>query len=101
MIHVFKLGGDWKTKDGTDYTIRAINHEESPKFIGNGWYSSLEDAKAIPHEPDTAKLDNEGGEPMSEYEAELRENIKALGGRAGGRSKIETLEKQLKELEAK
>lgn len=101
MINVFKLGGDWKSKDGTEYTVKTINSHERLKFIGKGWYASLDDAKAIPHEPQANKLDNDGDEPMSDYEAELRDKIKSLGGRAGGRSKIETLEKQLAELQAK
>lgn len=36
-----------------------------------------------------------------EYERDVRLKIKALGGKPAGRSSIETLEKQLKELEAK
>ena len=38
-------------------------------------------------------------ETGSDYETELREKIKALGGKPAGRAKIDTLEAQLAELE--
>lgn len=38
-------------------------------------------------------------EETADYERELRDKIKALGGKAGGRSSIERLEEQLTELE--
>lgn len=39
--------------------------------------------------------------PMGDYERELRDKIKSLGGKVGGRASIETIEKKLAELEAK
>jgi hypothetical protein len=38
-------------------------------------------------------------EPMTEYERELRDKIKALGGKVGGRASLKTIESKLKELE--
>lgn len=38
--------------------------------------------------------------PMGDYERELRDKIKALGGKVGGRASIATIEKKLAELEA-
>lgn len=90
MKNVFKQGGDWKDNQGRDYTVKSVSNKEFGSFISNGWYSNLEDCFA---------LEAEYEEVGSDYEAELRAKIKALGGKAGGRSSIATLEKQLKELE--
>ncbi|MEL7287155.1 MAG: hypothetical protein AAGJ57_06640 [Pseudomonadota bacterium] len=89
MKHVYKSGGDRVSPRGDNYTIKVVNNDDFYDYLANGWFASLEDAISI-----------EGVlEEGSDYEAELREKIKALGGKAGGRSSIETLEKQLKELE--
>lgn len=90
MNHVFKLGGAWKAKDGTAYTIKAVQHHEVNEYLNDGWYISLADAMAI--------VPNDAPEEDSDYEAGLREEIKCLGGKPGGRSSIATLEKQLAEL---
>lgn len=83
-MFVYKHGGDWE-KDGIKYTIDYINPLFLNEYLLNGWVSSFDDLK-----------DASG----DDYESELREKIKALGGKAGGRSSIATLEKQLKELQS-
>lgn len=93
MIHVFKKEGAWKTKNGSSYTVKHINESLKSDYIDDGWFLNLDDALAIESE-----IVQESG---SDYEAELRAKIKDLGGKAGGRSSIETLENQLAELEAK
>jgi hypothetical protein len=85
MLHVFKKGGAWKTRQGEEYTIKAVQAHEFHDYLADGWFSCLEDCFALVSE--------------DEYEKELRDQIKALGGKAAGRSSIETLEKQLEELQ--
>lgn len=92
MIHVFKAGGDWATKDGTNYTVKAIESKLKAEYLADGWVSSLEEVKA---EVEGAGVD--GGD----YEREIREKLKSYGINPGGRAKIETMEKQLAEAEAK
>lgn len=93
MKHVYKLGGERVSACGKNYTIKAVNNDEFYDHLANGWFASLDDADCI--EAEFEVIQEEG----SDHEAELRAKIKALGGKAGGRSSIETLEKQLKELE--
>ncbi len=92
MKHVYKLGGERKTKDGTAYTIEAVNDDKFYLYLANGWVSDIGDLNCIEAEYEVIS------ETGSDHEADLREQIKALGGKAGGRSSIETLEKQLEEL---
>ena len=58
-------------------------------MLDSGWFTQLDDCFALEAEFEVVK------ESGSEHEAELRKEIKALGGTAGGRSSIKTLEKQL------
>lgn len=46
MIHVFKLGGKWKSSCGVDYTCKAIRENEKSLHLSDGWCLSLSDAKA-------------------------------------------------------
>jgi hypothetical protein len=92
MIHVFKAGGDWSTADGTTYTIKSIKEDNKSDYLSNGWVSSLSEVKA---EVEITGVD--GGD----YEREIREKLKSHGINPGGRAKIETMEKQLAEAEAK
>ena len=81
--HVFKVSDDGEfSGDGFRYDCKCVSKQKALELIELGWSYSLE----VPEEG-------------SNYETELREKIKALGGKAGGRSSIATLEKQLKELE--
>lgn len=82
-MFVYKQGGDWE-KDGIKYTIDYINPSFLNEYLFDGWVSSFDELK-----------DASG----DDYESELREKIKALNGKPGGRSSIATLEKQLKELQ--
>ena len=41
MINVFKAGGNYKTKDGTAYSVKTINECDRPKFIIDGWVLEL------------------------------------------------------------
>lgn len=109
MKHIFKPDGAWKDKDGFEYSVKSVDYRDIEGFISNGWFKSLEDAKAIQHEPIKPVLpepkhteDNQDdlGVDGGAYERELRDKISALGGTAGGRSSIATLEKKLAELEA-
>ena len=92
MIHVFKAGGDWATEDGTGYTVKAIENNLQAEYLADGWVSSLDEVKA---EVDGAGVD--GGD----YEREIREKLKSHGINPGGRAKVETMENQLAEAEAK
>ena len=91
MKHLYKAGGDWKTLEGVAYTIKAFNDLDADKAITDGWKRSLEDIKT---EVKGSGVD--GGD----YERQLRDRIKQLGGKAAPRSSVERLEEQLKELEA-
>jgi len=51
MIHVYKLGGDWVTKDGLNYTIKAINNEDREKALSSGWFIGLADAEKADKKP--------------------------------------------------
>lgn len=93
MKHVYKLGGERKTKDGTEYTIEAVDDNKFHLYLANGWVANIEDLNCIEAEYEVI------AESGSDYEAELRDKIKALNGKPAGRSSIETLEKQLKELQ--
>lgn len=86
MIHIYRLGGDW-VRDGIEYTVDITGYRKLKQKLADGWFLSFEEMKA--------SIPEDGGK----YEEELREKIKALGGKPAGRSSIETLESQLKELE--
>ena len=47
MINVFKSGGDWKTKDGQDYTVKVIEEEVKESFLGDGWKLTLSEVFPI------------------------------------------------------
>lgn len=91
MINVFKLGGAWKTAEGLEYTAKNIEQKDLQAYLAAGWVKSTAELKSESVE----NLGVDGGE----YERELRDKIKALGGKAGGRASIETLEAKLAELE--
>lgn len=91
MFNVFKAGGPYKAGD-VEYSIRSIREKDLQLFLDKGWATSLD---TLPIEGECEEVLEEG----SEYEATLRAKIKELGGTAGGRSSIETLEKKLSELE--
>jgi len=101
MLNVFKLSedGDWKTKCGKNYKVLVLSPANARLHVANGWYLSLDEAISAEPKKIGATVDNEDGESMSDYERELRDKIKALGGKAGGRAKIETLELTLAKLE--
>ena len=93
MKNVYQAGGDWKTKDGREYTVKSVTANEFYTYLDSGWFSCVDDCFAL--EAEFEEIPEQG----SDYESDLREQIKALGGKAGGRSSIKTLEKQLKELQ--
>lgn len=45
MIHIFKLGGAWKSPCGTGYSCKAIRENEKAIFLNDGWHLSLDEAK--------------------------------------------------------
>lgn len=94
MKHVYKLGGERVDKHGNRYTIEAVNSDKLNDYLAAGWVSDIEDLNCI--EAEFEEIEEEG----SDYESELRSEIKALGGKPAGRSSIKTLEKQLAELQA-
>ena len=93
MKNVYKQGGAWIDKKGREYTVKSVSSKSFRRYIESGWHEHLEDCFAI--ESECKEIPEQG----SKYEADLRAKIKALGGKAGGRSSIATLEKQLKELQ--
>lgn len=92
MQLLYKAGGDWKTDDGVAYTVRAFNDSDISEALSSGWKRSAESIEA---EVKSSGVD--GGD----YERQIRDKIKQLGGKAAPRSSIERLEEQLAELEAK
>lgn len=106
MYQIFKRGGP-HSKDGLDYSFKAVSPTDIDKYLCGGWVRAfdelhIEDAvyEVVKEEvPEEVEEVEEVPEEGSDYEAELRDKIKALGGKAGGRSSIETLEKKLSELE--
>lgn len=90
MIHVFKSGGE-HISNGKAFTLKCINDKYLDDHLADGWFTTLEKALASEAQEDIS-------ESGSDYEAILRAEITALGGKAGGRSSIKTLEKQLAEL---
>lgn len=44
MKNVYKLGGPWKTKCGTEYTVKSVSYERP--YLDDGWSLSI-DAMAI------------------------------------------------------
>lgn len=88
MIHLFKLDGPYKRKDGLMYDCKCVNESQVDSLLSGGWVKSLDKLTVSESVPESG----------SDYEAELRAEIAALGGKAGGRSSIKTLEKQLAEL---
>lgn len=54
MINVFKIGGDWKTKDGIEYDVKPVNKLSEAK---EGYFESLELAiESIPKKKTKAKV---------------------------------------------
>lgn len=41
MIHAYKAGGDWKTKEGAEYTVKSVNKLSE---AGPGFFKTLEEA---------------------------------------------------------
>lgn len=91
MQHIYKLGGSYKSGD-VEYSIKSVMAKDVHFFLDKGWATSLD---TLPIDGECEEVIEEG----SEYEASLRVKIKALGGTAGGRSSIATLENKLSELE--
>jgi hypothetical protein len=87
MIHIYTNGGDW-SRDGIEYTVKTVHFNDLEDHLDDGWFRSFDEMKG--------NLPESG----SDYEAEIRAKIKSLGGKPAGRSSIETLEKQLAELES-
>lgn len=92
MIGIYKRGGPHK-KNGLEYSFLAVSKGDLDSYLSNGW---VKDFSEVAIEDADFKPIAESG---SDHETELRDKIKALGGKAAGRSSIETLEKQLKELQ--
>jgi len=47
MINVYKSGGKYKKKDGTEYSIKTINAADKPKFTIKGWVLSLDLVESV------------------------------------------------------
>lgn len=91
MQLLYKAGGGWKTADGIAYTVRAFNESDIADAVDSGWALSVDDISAEV---------KEAGVDGGDYERQIRDRIKQLGGKAAPRSSIERLEAQLAELEA-
>lgn len=92
-IHIYKLGGAWKSKDGVAFTAKTIDRKAARKLLKEEWFETLEDAIAAKPMPAAPVPDSEG------YKKDLRDKIKALGGVPNGNSSLARLEAQLKEFE--
>lgn len=42
MQHIYKAGGIRKTKNGLEYTIKAVSEDAIAAHVKNGWVSSIE-----------------------------------------------------------
>lgn len=45
MINVFKSGGDWKSKDGKEYTVKTIEESNKAEHLKDGWVLCLSEIK--------------------------------------------------------
>lgn len=45
MIHIFKSGGEYKSSDGKEYSIKAINIKDKDAHLNDDWVSSLDEVK--------------------------------------------------------
>ena len=90
MIPLYKRGGPHK-KEGVEYSFKSVSPSDVNNYLNKGWFREFKDVTIEEAEFKEVKIDA--------YETELRDAIKALNGKPGGRSSIETLEKQLKELQ--
>jgi len=95
MKHIYKLGGDRKSSCGESYSIKCVNSDAKL----DGWFESLEQAKASKPKESKQKASYLPLETSSE-EAEVRQQIKDLGGKPSGRASLKTLKKQLAKLQA-
>lgn len=59
----------------------------------------LDDGYSVTKEPVKQEEVKAEESPMSDYERELRDKIKDLGGKVGGRASLKTIEAKLKELQ--
>ena len=47
MINIYKAGGKHKKQNGTEYSVKTINNSDKPRYIIDGWVSSLSDVEDI------------------------------------------------------
>lgn len=87
MKHVYKKGGERKTKDGQSYTIEAVSTEKFEGFLADGWYASLEDALAIEHDDEDEKQ-------------VLIDELAEFGIKKNKRSSVEALQAELEKVKA-
>ncbi len=59
MIHVYKYGGKWKSKDNKEYDIKAIDRSKLKEHLDDGWKESLSEVKK-PRAKKVSKDDNKG-----------------------------------------
>jgi hypothetical protein len=59
MIHIYKYGGEWKTSDGKEYSIKAIDRSVLQDHLSNGWKETLAEVKK-PRAKKATKDDNKG-----------------------------------------
>lgn len=45
MKHVYKDGGPYKTEDGKEYSIKAINDCDRAAHLSDGWVATLDEIK--------------------------------------------------------
>lgn len=98
MRHFFKPGGPWKTKDGIEYTIKAVSMEDESRYYGTGWFDSMEAMVAsIGDRDEDGDIDKDDAEKA--FRDRLLDEIEELSGkRPHHRTSMENLEAQLKEL---
>ena len=47
MKHIYKAGGVRKTKDGVEYSIRAVGDNDLAIMLSKGWVDSLDKIKPV------------------------------------------------------
>lgn len=67
MINIYKIGGPYIKKDGTEYSVKTINESDKSKYLLTGWVTSLNAIEAIEDavfeevKPKTAKKTKKSG----------------------------------------
>ena len=93
MIHLFKVGGDWKTEQG-DFDVICIPAYDKEFYIEEGYRESMEDALSL-----VSEGSKDGGDDDEQLKESLRKEIEGITGEAPHwKCSLETLQSKLSEL---